>query len=90
MLLISFRLPFAIALPFIITPWRETVGIGWTFGMMAFFTLLGALLLLLLFWEGRLFRSIVVVPGESEDGERILKSGSMESLRSDGERQMST
>lgn len=65
-----YRLIFALALPFFITAWTEKVGVGWVFGMQAFFSILAYLCVLLLMWKGRAIRKWSFIKHEEdEEGE---------------------
>ena len=73
----AWRLPLGLALPFIETPWVESVGVGWTFGIAGFLCF-GALLMILAVASGlgRTFRQhkISQYYGTSEDGAKIIGS----------------
>ncbi|CAG8974860.1 hypothetical protein HYALB_00000475 [Hymenoscyphus albidus] len=67
-----YRLAFAIALGFFVFPWEEKVGEGWTFGMVAFFDLFAALLIVVLAWRGRYLRKFSSKDFlQTEEGEHI-------------------
>ena len=51
-----YRLAFSIALGFFIFPWESDVGLGWVFGMAAFFDVFAALLIGFLAWKGKSLR----------------------------------
>lgn len=73
----AWRLPLGLVLPFCEMPWVKAVGVGWTFGMAAFFCF-GALLMILAVAGGlgRKFRQdkISQYYGTSEDGAKIVGS----------------
>ena len=48
----AYHLAFGLAIPFFVTPWEKRVGIGWGFGMAAFFHIASFMLLILLLWKG--------------------------------------
>ncbi|MCJ1358869.1 MAG: hypothetical protein MMC33_008869 [Icmadophila ericetorum] len=69
-----YRLVFGLAIPFFIDPWIARVGVGWTFGMSAFFTLFFAFLLALLVWKGESLRQlspIGVTLAVTDEGKRV-------------------
>lgn len=51
-----YRLAFALAVPFFFPSWTARIGIGWVFGMMAFFSVLGFLIVVILMFFGRQLR----------------------------------
>ncbi len=69
-----YRLALGLALPFFFEQWSQAVGIGWVFGMAAFFSLFGMMLMFLLGWKGQLFRELVILRGiqETEEGKDIF------------------
>ena len=54
----AYRLTFGLAVPFFVTPWEKAVGIGWVFGMAAFFSIGSFMLLVLLMWKGHEIRNL--------------------------------
>ena len=54
----AYRLAFGLAIPFFVTPWEKRVGIGWVFGMAAFFSIASFMLLMLLMWKGHEIRKL--------------------------------
>ena len=68
-----YRLALAVSLTFYFQPWSVHVGIGWLFGMAAFFSLFVLLLMGLLAWQGQWLRRFVLVKtiAESEEGKRV-------------------
>ena len=52
------RLILGLTTPFFITQWQERVGVGWVFGMAAFFSIFGFSLILLLMWKGPMIRQM--------------------------------
>lgn len=73
-LIITFyRLAWGEAIPFFADQWIDRVGVGWVFGMSAFFTVASAVLILLLLWRGHTLRewSLVRSLATSEEGEKI-------------------
>ena len=53
-----YRLVLGVTVPFFIVPWRDSIGIGWVFGMMAFLTVLISGVIVLLIWRGPEIRRI--------------------------------
>ena len=67
-----YRLALTIALGFFIFPWERAVGVGWVFGMAAFFQILVAIIVVLLAWKGQALRRISPKWRlDTEDGERV-------------------
>ncbi|CAG8883002.1 unnamed protein product [Penicillium egyptiacum] len=52
------RMGFAIATGFIYSPWMDAVGVGWMFGMAAFFSIFALLMVGVLVWKGPHLRAI--------------------------------
>lgn len=69
-----FRLSLGLAVPFFVDPWEAKVGVGWVFGMAAFFSILGSCLIALLVWKGEKIRkwSFKSVASD-EGGARVTK-----------------
>ncbi|KAI9812641.1 MAG: hypothetical protein M1827_004630 [Pycnora praestabilis] len=68
----AYRLAFAIALGFFFLPWESKVGVGWVFGMAAFFDLGAALGVGVLLWKGRTLRRFNPRSLQAtEEGEKI-------------------
>lgn len=51
-----YRLLLGLIVPFYIMDWEMSVGVGWVFGMAAFFSIFAFLLVLLLIWKGQVIR----------------------------------
>lgn len=69
----SMRLFLGLSINFYINPWVSAVGVGWVYGMMAFFCVLAFLFLVLLMFFGHRIRKITpFFAPESEEGEHIL------------------
>lgn len=67
-----YRLAFSIPLGFFVFPWQRVVGVGWVFGMAAFFDLMAAFLIGLLVWKDKVLRQLSPKSLVStEEGERI-------------------
>ena len=69
-----YRLALGLSLPFFFEHWVEAVGIGWVFGMAAFFSLFALLLMFVLAWKGHTLRRLALLRGmsETEEGENIV------------------
>ena len=69
----AYRLCFGLISSFFVLDWQAKVGVGWVFGMSAFFSLFVALIMLGVVWKGHVVwrwnisREIAV----TEDGARI-------------------
>ena len=75
-----YRLVFGLAVPFFVSPWSETVGVGWVFGMAALFSVLMACIVLLLMWKGPLIRSwSFALPGNDDSGPESHAGGDIKS-----------
>ena len=73
----TYRLAFGLSLEFFYEPWTEAVGVGWTFGMAAIFTLLAGGLVVILTRRGQAFRrgAFSSTVSSSEDGMRCFGTG---------------
>lgn len=70
--LTSFRLLLGLTINFYINYWISAVGIGWVYGMMAFFSVFAFLFLVILMWKGHQIRAASpFVHSSSEEGEVI-------------------
>ena len=70
----AFRLTLGLVIPFYVDPWEAKVGIGWVFGMAAFFSIFGSSLPLLLIWKGERIRQFSFGSVRSdEEGSRMTK-----------------
>lgn len=63
-----FRLSLGLAVPFFVDAWEAKVGVGWVFGMAAFFSILGSCLILLLVWKGEKIRQLSFKSVRSDEG----------------------
>ncbi|GFP57233.1 efflux pump radE [Trichoderma asperellum] len=54
----TFRIAFGLSIAFYITPWVDAMGIGWTYGLMAFIMIFSWLFVLVLMWKGHQIRQI--------------------------------
>lgn len=72
----SYRIAFGLMSVFIITQWQLAVGVGWMWGMGAFFVLFVDILMAVLILKGHVVRKLTVHVSKSiaatEDGERII------------------
>ena len=67
-----YRLALTISLGFFIFPWERRVGVGWVFGMAAFFQIFVSVMVILLAWKGQALRRISPKRlFKTEDGERV-------------------
>lgn len=65
-----YRLVFGLAVPFFVNPWSDRVGVGWVFGMAAFFSLFMALMVVLLMWKGQVIRGwSLLLPNENTESD---------------------
>ncbi|OCL10283.1 MFS general substrate transporter [Glonium stellatum] len=70
-----YRLAFGLSIPFFISGWVDTVGLGWVYGMMALFALFCFGFVILLIWKGHEIRSLSAKSlNMSEDGEKIVQT----------------
>lgn len=70
----SFRLLLGLTINFYINYWVTAVGIGWVYGMMAFFTAFSFMFLVVLMWKGHEIREASpFVTSSSEDGETLYE-----------------
>ena len=77
-----YRLAFSIALGFFVFPWQSAVAPGWVFGMAAFFSLLAALLIVVLAWKGKALRRWSPKSLQAtEDGEKVALEDTYDSGR---------
>ena len=71
----GYRLAFGLASTFFVMDWQAAVGVGWMFGMSAFFTLGVALMMFGIIWKGHVVRKWAISKrlAVTEDGARIVK-----------------
>ena len=70
-----YRLGFPIGLGFFIFFWESAVGVGWVFGMTAFFEILVGGLVAVLVWKGEMFRRMGPRRRQAtEDGEKVVST----------------
>lgn len=71
----AYRLAFGLAVPFFVTPWEEAVGIGWVFGMAAFFSIASFMLLVLIMWKGHEIRNLSMHGvASTEEGSKLTET----------------
>ena len=71
----AYRLTFGLAIPFFVTPWEKAVGIGWVFGMAAFFSVGALMLLVLLMLKGHEIRNFSFDGvASTEEGSRLTEA----------------
>ncbi|PNY27015.1 Polyamine transporter [Tolypocladium capitatum] len=62
-----YRLGFGLSTNFFATPWISKVGVGWTFGMAALFTILASLILIFLIWKGPEARKVGLIKADVKE-----------------------
>ena len=71
----AYRLTFGLAVPFFVTPWEKAVGIGWVFGMAAFFSIGAFMFLVLLIWKGHEVRKFSLNGvASTEEGVKLIET----------------
>jgi hypothetical protein len=74
-----YRVALGIAVPFFIIPWFETLNTSWTFGMMAFFTLIAdCFVIVLLIWGPKIREFSLIRRHNSEEGLRVIEKSTSE------------
>lgn len=72
--LTSFRLVLGLTINFYVNYWISAVGIGWVYGMMAFFSVFAFLFVVVLMWKGRQIRAASpFVSSSSEEGKVLYR-----------------
>jgi hypothetical protein len=73
-ILTFYRLVFGLCVSFFLPVWTETVGIGWAYGMMAFFVIIAYALTWILEWKGPVIRRYTLARfrKDSEEGEKLF------------------
>jgi len=68
-----YRLALGLSLAFYFEPWESKIGVGWLFGMAAFFSLLVLVLMLTLAWKGHVLRrfGLLRFNTTTEEGRRV-------------------
>lgn len=69
-----YRLALGLSVPFFFEQWIEAVGVGWVFGMAAFFSVFAMLLMFVLGWKGHSLRRLALLHDilKTEEGEDIV------------------
>jgi hypothetical protein len=69
----AYRIVYGLTIGFYIDEWVEAVGVGWVYGMMAFFAVFSFFFVILLMWKGEVIRGMRFNGlGDSEEGERLV------------------
>ncbi|KAJ6029274.1 Major facilitator superfamily domain general substrate transporter [Penicillium canescens] len=69
----AYRIVYGLTIGFYIDGWVEAVGVGWVYGMMAFFAVFSFFFVMLLMWKGEIIRGVRFGDlGSSEEGERLV------------------
>ncbi|EPS31991.1 hypothetical protein PDE_06950 [Penicillium oxalicum 114-2] len=69
----AYRIVYGLTISFYINPWVEAVGVGWVYGMMAFFAVFSFFFIMLLMWKGHAIREIQFSSlASSEEGEKLV------------------
>lgn len=72
-ILTFYRLIFGLCVSFFLPAWTAKVGIGWAYGMMAFFVIIAYALTWILEWKGPLIRRFALARfRSSEEGEKLF------------------
>ncbi|KAH8898683.1 MFS general substrate transporter [Thozetella sp. PMI_491] len=72
--LLSMRQLLGLTITFYITPWTAAVGVGWVYGMMAFFSVFAFLFIVVLMWKGHAIRAASPFSTSvSEEGTTVVK-----------------
>ncbi|PWY66030.1 polyamine transporter [Aspergillus heteromorphus CBS 117.55] len=73
----AYRIVYGLTITFYINPWVAAVGVGWVYGMMAFFAVFSFLFVMLLMWKGHAIRGWQLASvASSEEGVQIDEGGS--------------
>ena len=64
-----YRLLLGLIVPFFVMGWTEQVGVGWMWGMAAFFSIFAFGLIVLLMWKGRAIRRLSLGRVDNDGGE---------------------
>ncbi|KAJ5605775.1 Major facilitator superfamily domain general substrate transporter [Penicillium lagena] len=69
----AYRIVYGLTITFYINPWVAAVGVGWVYGMMAFFAVFSFFFVMLLMWKGHAIRGIQFAHlASSEEGKKVL------------------
>ncbi|KAJ5762168.1 uncharacterized protein N7511_005550, partial [Penicillium nucicola] len=70
----AYRIVYGLTIGFYIDGWVDAVGVGWVYGMMAFFATFSFFFVMLLMWKGEVIRRARFKGlGSSEEGERLVE-----------------
>lgn len=70
----ALRLLFGLSVAFYINEWVADVGVGWCYGMMAFFDIFSFGFIVLLMWKGHQIRQWTVGGlNDTEEGEKVVQ-----------------
>jgi hypothetical protein len=73
-----YRVGFGLSVAFYIKEWVAETGVGWAYGMMAFFEIESFLFILLLMWNGHAIRRLTWGHlSQSKEGEHVVKQESV-------------
>lgn len=76
----AYRVAFGLMSVFIVTQWQSAVGVGWMWGMGAFFIVFVDLIMVVVVFKGHLIRkwtsALSSSIGVTEDGVKINTAGS--------------
>ena len=71
----AYRVAFGLMSVFIVTEWQKAVGVGWMWGMGAFFILFVDIIMLFVIFKGHVVREWTVIVSKglavTEDGARV-------------------
>lgn len=68
----AYRIVYGLTISFYINPWVAAVGVGWVYGMMAFFAVFSFFFVMLLMWKGEVIRQWQFKGlGKTEEGEVV-------------------
>jgi hypothetical protein len=72
----SYRIAFGLMSVFIVTQWQSAVGVGWMWGMGAFFVVIVDIVMAAVIFKGHIIRKWTVLVSKSiastEDGEKVI------------------
>ncbi|PYH40710.1 polyamine transporter [Aspergillus saccharolyticus JOP 1030-1] len=72
----AYRIVYGLTISFYIDPWVAAVGVGWVYGMMAFFAVVSFLCVGLLMWKGDVIRGWQIASvASSEEGVQLAGEG---------------
>jgi hypothetical protein len=69
-----YRVGFGLSVAFYVQKWVAKTGVGWAYGMMAFFEMGSFAFILLLLWKGHAIRGLTWGHlSKSEEGEHVVE-----------------